>query len=75
MLDVDFFVIAHKKIETGFEVISDRGVVVVTDHAHGGILRFSGDEPLTAELAAAGFKPTVALPRPGGPPSSAGNAR
>jgi len=73
-LDVDFFVLGHKNIETGFEVLSDRAVVVVTDHGHGGLLQFSGDEPLTAELAAVSFKPTVALGGPGGPASPMGAA-
>lgn len=61
--DVDFFVLAHKHIDVGYELLSPRAVVVVSDHDHGGILQFSLDASLTGENAAACFKPTVALGR------------
>ena len=60
-LDVDFFVLAHKHIESGCEMLSPRAIVVVSDHDHGGVLQFSTDAPLTGDNAAACFKPTVAM--------------
>ena len=60
-LDVDFFVLAHKHIETGCEFLSPRALVVVSDDDHGGLLQFSVDDPLTGENALSCFKPSVAL--------------
>jgi len=62
-LDVDFFVLAHKHIDTGYELLGPRAIVVISDHDHGGILQFSLDEPLTGDNAVACFKPAVAMGR------------
>jgi len=62
-LDVDFFVLSHKHIETGYEMLSPRAIVVVSDHDHGGLLQFSTGDPLTGDGAAACFKPAAAMTR------------
>jgi hypothetical protein len=59
--DVDFFVLSHKHIDTGYELLSPRAIVVVSDHDHGGILQFALDTPLTGDNVAAHFKPAVAM--------------
>lgn len=60
-LDVDFFVLAHQRIETGYEWLSPRAIVLASDDAHGYLLRFATDAPLTDELVQAGLRPIAAL--------------
>lgn len=62
-LDVDFFVLGHKHIETGWEMVGPRAVVIVSDHAQGGVLQFHTDAPLTGDVPQQYFKPVVALGR------------
>jgi len=56
-----FFVLAHQFLETGFELLSPRGMVVISEHEHGCILRFAASEPLTGETALSHVRPIVAL--------------
>lgn len=63
-LDVDFFVLGHKHILTGWEMVSPRAIVVVSDHSQGGVLQFTTDVPLTGEIAERHFRSVNVLGQP-----------
>lgn len=48
-LGVSVFLLAHRHCENGYEVISDRCLTVLSDHAHGCVVRFGASEPMTGE--------------------------
>lgn len=60
-LNVQFFVIGHKHLDADFEVIGPRAVALTSEHEHGCILKFSGDQPLTAEAIPGCIRPIVTL--------------
>ncbi len=45
-LGVEYFVLAHKRIETAYEVVSPKAIIITAEHERGSLLRFSSDEPL-----------------------------
>ena len=61
-LGVSVFLLAHKHCEVGFEVISDRCLTVLSDHAHGCIVRFPAGQPLTGPMLEQRIVPIAALP-------------
>ena len=62
-LDVELFVLGHQPCETGYHIISQRGIILSTDHEHGCILHLSADTPLTAENLCSRIRPLVTLGR------------
>ncbi len=61
-LGVSVFLLAHRHCENGFEVISDRCLTVLSDHAHGCIVRFPAGEALTGEMLQQCIVPITSLP-------------
>ena len=61
-LGVRVFLLAHKHRQTGFEVISDRCLTVLSDHAHGCIVRFPAGQTLTGDELQQRIVPIAALP-------------
>ncbi len=62
-LDVDFFLLGHKRIDTGYELLSPRAMVVASDHAQAGVLQFGSGDPLDEPAAVASFRPVTSLGR------------
>lgn len=62
-LGVEFFILAHRHIETGYEIISRRAIALTTEHDRGCIMQFSSDATMTDETVAQHIKPVVALTR------------
>lgn len=60
-LGVGFFVLAHKRIPTGYEFIGPKAVILTAEHDRGCLLRFASDDRLTEEKARAGLTPIAAL--------------
>ena len=60
-LGVEFFILGHRHVETGWEFLASRGMIIASDHEHGCIIEFTGDLVLTAEMAAQSVRPIVAL--------------
>lgn len=60
-LGIDFFILGHRHVESGYEIFAPRGMVIASDHEHGYILEFSGDLALTGEMAAECVKPIAGL--------------
>ena len=60
-LGVEFFVLGHYHIETGYEVICPRAAALASDSPHGCVAEFSGDEPLTSETFEAAVRRIIAL--------------
>ncbi len=60
-LGVNFFILGHRRIEAGYEIISDRGICLAADHEHGHIMEFPSDVELNGENVTAYLKPVVAL--------------
>lgn len=62
-LGVTYFVLAHKRIETPFEVVSPRAIIITAEHERGAVLRFSSDEPLDEQTVQGHLRPIAALGR------------
>ena len=62
-LGVAYFVLAHKRIETPFEVVSPRAIIITAEHERGAVLRFSSDEPLDEQTVQEHLRPIAALGR------------
>ncbi len=60
-LGVEFFLLGHRHTATGCEKIARRAATIASDHAHGCIVHFSCDEPLTAENVAEHTRTLAAL--------------
>jgi 3',5'-cyclic AMP phosphodiesterase CpdA len=60
-LGVEFFVLGHQHIHTGWRCIAPRAITIASDHEHGCVMRFSAETLLTEEAAVACTKPIVAL--------------
>jgi hypothetical protein len=60
-LDVDYFILGHRHSKQGYEVISSRGLTINSDHEHGFVMRFAGDEPIAAEKLDQYLKPIMTL--------------
>ncbi len=63
-IGVKYFVLAHKRIETPYEVVSPRAVIITAEHDRGSLLRFSSDEPLDEQSVHEHLHKIAAL-RPG----------
>ena len=48
-LGVELFVLGHRHVASGCEVISPRAVVLASDHDHGRLASFASEVPVTAE--------------------------
>ena len=60
-LGVEFFVLGHRRVEAGFELIGTRALSLASDHEHGCVLQFRSDERLEAATAEACVRPIAAL--------------
>ena len=60
-LGVQFFVLGHRHVESGFEIITRRAVTLASDHDHGKIVEFESDEALTAESVVKRVKAVAAI--------------
>lgn len=45
-LGVEYFVLAHKRIETAYEIVGPKAIIITAEHDRGSLLRFSSDERL-----------------------------
>lgn len=60
-LGAAYFVLAHKRIETPFEIISPRAIIITAEHERGAVLRFSSDEPLDEQTVQQRLRPIATL--------------
>jgi hypothetical protein len=60
-LKATFFVLAHKHIDSAYELISPKAIVLTAEHEHGAILVFPSDLPLAEASVVRNLKPIVAL--------------
>jgi hypothetical protein len=58
---VAYFVLAHKRIETPFEIVSPKAIIITAEHERGAVLRFSSDEPLDERTVQQHLRPIAAL--------------
>ncbi|MGC9455567.1 MAG: metallophosphoesterase [Phycisphaerae bacterium] len=61
-LGVEFFVLGHRHVESGWEMLTKRSLTIASDHSHGCVMRFASDSPVTADNVARMMTPIVALP-------------
>ena len=62
-LGVAFFVLGHRHIETPYEVISPKAIIITSEHDRGCILCFDSDAAMDGETAPNHVKPIAALAR------------
>lgn len=62
-LDVEYFLLAHRHSPQGVEIISDRGLAVLSDHAHGCVIRFAASAPVNSETIPSCIRPISSLSR------------
>ncbi|MFP4105490.1 MAG: metallophosphoesterase [Phycisphaerae bacterium] len=60
-LDVSFFILGHKHMDVGYELISPRAVNIVSDHGHGAVVEFATDQSLDLDTIESYIKPIAAL--------------
>ena len=60
-LDVSFFLMAHQHNETGYDIISRHGAVVLSDHPNGYIVEFHADQKISGDSLKQYLKPLSAL--------------
>ncbi len=60
-LGVKFFVLGHRHVDSGWEVLGPRAVTIASDHSHGCLMRFSSDSPVVPERLGELMTPIVAL--------------
>ena len=60
-LDADFFLLAHQHNEAGYDIISPRGAVVLSDHAAGYVVDFHTDRKISGDSLNQYLKPLSAL--------------
>jgi hypothetical protein len=63
-LGVEFFVLGHRHLTSGFDMLARRAVTVASDNHHGCVLHFNTDAPLTAGNVEAHLRPIVGLTAP-----------
>lgn len=61
-LGLEFFVLGHRHVETGWQMLTPRAVTIASDHSHGCIMRFASDRPIDPERVGELMTPIVALP-------------
>ncbi len=52
-LGVEFFLLGHRHVSAGWELVTDRALTLASDHGQGCLMRFGSDETLTAETVEA----------------------
>ncbi|MHC4561483.1 MAG: metallophosphoesterase [Planctomycetota bacterium] len=60
-LDVEMFILGHRPIEGGYEVVGSRAVVIATDSPQGCIIVFSTDRPLTTDALQTAIKSVASI--------------
>lgn len=60
-LGAEFFVLGHRRLDAGFEVMGPRAITLASDHEHGCVLQFRSGEAMGAATAPACVKPIAAL--------------
>lgn len=60
-LGVSYFVLAHKRIETAYEIVGPKAVIITAEHDRGALLRLTSDESLDEENVAGHLKRIAAL--------------
>ncbi|MBT3199827.1 MAG: hypothetical protein HN350_07915 [Phycisphaerales bacterium] len=60
-LDVEFFLLAHQHTEAGYDIISRRGAVVLSDHANGYVVEFGDHDKLSGDSLKQYMKPLATL--------------
>jgi hypothetical protein len=55
-LDVDFFILGHRRTPSGCELILPRALTLACDHAHGCLLCFDSDKPFDPNRLCDGLK-------------------
>lgn len=62
-MGVEFFILGHRHVESGWELTTSRAVSIATDHDHGCVVHFDTDTPLTGKNISEHVKPLVSLTR------------
>ncbi len=62
-LGAEYFVLAHKRIETAYEIVSPKAIILTAEHERGSLLRFSSDDPLSEQTVREHLRPIAALGR------------
>lgn len=60
-LGVDFFLLGHRHVETGWEWVSPRALSIASDQRNGVIFEFRTDQPIDRDAIESYLKPIVAL--------------
>ncbi|MBL7221675.1 MAG: metallophosphoesterase [Phycisphaerae bacterium] len=60
-LGAEFFLMAHQHNKDGYDIISPRGAVVLSDHAGGYIVEFRDDQKISGDSLGRYLKPLAAL--------------
>ena len=60
-LGVEFFLMAHQHTESGYDLISRRGAVVLSDHTNGYITEFHADQKISGDSLRQYLKPLSTL--------------
>jgi len=63
-LGVEFFVISHVHLETGWQAIGQKGVIVACDNEHACVFRFTSDQPIDQASLERYVQPVVAMRAP-----------
>jgi len=60
-LDAEFFLMAHQHTESGYDIISSRAAVVLSDHSNGYIVEFRDDQKISGDSIGQFLKPLSTL--------------
>ncbi|MDP7636991.1 MAG: metallophosphoesterase [Phycisphaerae bacterium] len=60
-LGVGFFLLGHQHTDAGYTIVSQRAAVIVSDHSHGYVVQFPGDQSLSGDTVEQHLKPLTAL--------------
>ncbi len=60
-LGVEYFILGHRHVESGWETIGQLGVTIASDHHHGVIVQFTGQDPPTGATIEDHIRPIAGL--------------
>lgn len=67
-LKANFFVLAHKHMDSAYEMLASKAIVLTAEHEHGAILEFPSDLHLTEQIVVRNLKPIAGLGAGPAPP-------
>jgi len=48
-IGVEYFILGHQHVQAGYEKIGSRAVTITTDHSHGCVVQFMGDQSIDSD--------------------------